>query len=62
MVPKIAKKNKVVKHHRRLIGAKQALNRQVLKAKRWITRFSLSKFSPYMYIKSSPHGPSRDPY
>ena len=36
--------------------------RRVPKAGRWITGFSLSEFSPHMYIRSSPRGPSRDPY
>ena len=39
---------------RRLIGESQ-------KAGRWITGFSQIEFSPYMYIRSSPRRPNRDP-
>ena len=51
-------KSKDVEYHRRPVGAKQAPSRQVPKAGRRFTGFSLSEFSPQMY---SPRGPSRDP-
>ena len=60
MVPKVAKKNKDIEYHRQPVGTKQVLNRWALKAGRWFTGFSLSEFSPYMYLRSSPRGPSRD--
>src|SRR6266700_976895 len=53
-------KSKDEEYHRRPAGAKQAPSRRVPKAGRWITGFSLSEFSPHMYIRSSPRGPSRD--
>jgi len=31
------------------------------KAGRWSMGFSQLEFSPYMYIRSSPRGPNRDP-
>jgi hypothetical protein len=39
---------------RRLVGESQ-------KAGRWITGVSQIEFSPYMYIRSSPRRPNRDP-
>jgi DnaJ-domain-containing protein 1 len=37
-------------------------SRRVLEARRWIMGVSPLEFSPHMYIRSSPRGPSRDPY
>ena len=54
-------KSKDLEYHRRPAGAKQAPSRQVLKAGRRFTGVSLIEFSPHIYIRSSPRGPSRDP-
>src|SRR6266705_5667846 len=53
--PRWPKKIKDVEYHRRPAGAKQAPSRRVPKAGRWFTGFSLSEFSPHMYIRSDPN-------
>src|SRR6266704_1060796 len=49
-------KTKKIKNNKYHINAKQISNKRVLKARKKITKCSLKKFSPHIYIYNSPHG------